>query len=112
MSDDQTNHFTEHRRLLMALTELNSDHLRAEQRLAGAEIALEAALNHEVVVHEPAAFLKIAVLRDSFDKGGQWLRTIESERRQLEHALQVLNQRPEPLLAVDSPMPVFRDNHE
>lgn len=75
-------------RLVIALTQVNSDHLRGESRLAGAEIELEGALaDCRAKGETPQATRHIALLRERLDDAQRSLRAREDERQQLEAAL-------------------------
>jgi transcription elongation GreA/GreB family factor len=80
-----------HVQLVIALTQLNSDHLRGESRLAGAEIELEAAIAEARATgqtSEKAPY--IARLREQFEEAERSLRATEAERARLQHALNAL----------------------
>ena len=78
----------ERMRLVIALTEVNSRHLRGESRRAGAEIELACALASEErdgVSNDRAR--DIAQLRERLSDAERELRSIEFERAQLEDEL-------------------------
>ncbi|NKJ45602.1 hypothetical protein CIC12_02335 [Burkholderia sp. SG-MS1] len=85
---------SEHVQLVVALTQLNSDHLRGESRLAGAEIELAGALADSRASGEndtPERARHIAQLRERFDEAQRALRATEAQRTRLEEALNALN---------------------
>jgi hypothetical protein len=91
-SHERVTPIAEHVQLVVALTQLNSEHLRGEARMAGAEIALEGALAALREVGETLEQTRqIALLREQFDATRQSLHAIETERARLERALQALN---------------------
>ena len=75
-------------RLVIALTEVNSRHLRSEARRGGAEIELERALEDERL-HGPTPVLlaRIAEMQSRLSAADAEARTIEAERDWLEQAL-------------------------
>ena len=75
-------------RLVIALTEVNSRHLRSEARRGGAEIELERALEDERL-HGPTPVLlaRIAEMQARMSAADAEARTIEAERDWLEQAL-------------------------
>jgi chromosome segregation ATPase len=86
----------ERMRLVIALTEINSHHLRGESRRAGAEIELACALacaERDGVSPEETA--QIEQLRERLGDAESALRKIESERERLANELaQLGNQAP------------------
>ena len=78
-------------RLVIALTEVNSRHLRAETRMAAADIELERALQdcREGVVDSdsPAMAERCAQLQSQLDNARDALTAIETERTWLEQEL-------------------------
>ncbi len=84
----------EHMRLVIALTEVNSHHLRGESRRAGAEIELACALAcEECDGVSPEGTAHIAQLRERFGEAESALRAIESERERLANELAQLDRR-------------------
>jgi hypothetical protein len=84
----------EHMRLVIALTEVNSHHLRGESRRAGAEIELACALAcEECDGVSPEGTALIAQLRERFGEAESALRAIESERERLANELAQLDRR-------------------
>lgn len=84
----------EHMSLVVALTEANSRHLRAESRRAGAEIELAGALagsNGDGTSPNSAA--RIEQLRERLSEAESALRAIESDRERLGNALSCLDSR-------------------
>jgi chromosome segregation ATPase len=74
--------------LVIALTEVNSHHLRGENRRAGAEIELECALASEKREGaSPDRTRHIAQLRERLTAAESALQAIESERERLEDEL-------------------------
>ncbi|WP_233801510.1 hypothetical protein [Paraburkholderia sp. HP33-1] len=74
--------------LVIALTEVNSRHLRGESRRAGAQIELACALasaERDGVSQEGAAYIE--QLRERLDEAECALRAIESERDRLANEL-------------------------
>lgn len=84
----------ERMRLVIALTEVNSRHLRGESRRAGAEIELACALACETRdgVSSEAA-LQVEQLRERLGEVESALRAIESERERLANELAQLDGR-------------------
>jgi hypothetical protein len=75
----------ERMRLVIALTEVNSHHLRGESRRAGAEIELACALASEQRDGvSPDGTRNIAQLRERLSDAERALQAIESERARLE----------------------------
>lgn len=84
----------ERMRLIIALTEGNSRHLRGESRRAGAEIELACALAHEErdgVSAQGAAHIE--QLRERLGEAESALRSIESDRERLANELANLDSR-------------------
>ncbi|WP_321964586.1 hypothetical protein [Paraburkholderia sp. J7] len=80
--------------LIIALTEVNSRHLRGESRRAGAEIELACALAcEERDGASPEGAAHIEQLRGRFREAESALRAIESERDRLEGELGRLDSR-------------------
>lgn len=78
----------ERMRLVIALTEVNSHHLRGESRRAGAEIELACALASEKRDGvSPDGTHNIAQLRERLSDAERALQAIESERTRLEDEL-------------------------
>jgi hypothetical protein len=87
----------ERMRLVIALTEVNSRHLRGESRRAGAEIELACALaceERDGVSSEGTA--QIEQLRERLGAAESALRAIESERERLANELAELDNRASP----------------
>jgi hypothetical protein len=75
-------------RLVIALTQINSDHLRSESRLAGAEIELEGALAaSSPETRTSQQWLDIELLREQLRDASEALRVLEAERARLMAAL-------------------------
>jgi len=75
-------------RLVIALTQINSDHLRSQSRAAGVEIELEGAL----AASPPEArtsqqCLNIEMLRERLHEANESMRALEEERARLTAAL-------------------------
>ncbi|WP_241496014.1 hypothetical protein [Paraburkholderia monticola] len=84
----------ERMRLVIALTEVNSRHLRAESRRAGADIELAWALAAEQRDGvSPEGTANIARLRERLDEAESGLREIESDRERLADELLRLESR-------------------
>ncbi|QGZ59268.1 hypothetical protein FAZ97_27865 [Paraburkholderia acidiphila] len=80
--------------LIIALTEVNSRHLRGESRRAGAEIELACALaGEERDGASPERAAHIEQLRGRFREAENALRAIESDRERLESDLARLDSR-------------------
>jgi hypothetical protein len=78
----------ERMRLVIALTEVNSQHLRGESRRAGAEIELACALAREKRDGaSPDEVRSVAQLREQLSDAERALRAIEFERAMLEDEL-------------------------
>jgi len=85
----------ERMRLVIALTEVNSHHLRGESRRAGAEIELACALAGEKRDGaSPDGTQNIAQLRGRLSDAERALQAIESERARLEDELVNLDAMP------------------
>ena len=75
-------------RLVIALTEVNSRHLRSEARRGGAEIELQRALEDERLQGPtPVLLARIAQMQSRLSTADAEARTIEAERDWLEQAL-------------------------
>ena len=75
-------------RLVIALTEVNSRHLRSEARRGGAEIELERALEDERLQGPtPVLLARIAEMQSRMSAADAEARRIEAERDWLEQAL-------------------------
>jgi hypothetical protein len=84
----------ERMRLVIALTEVNSHHLRGESRRAGAEIELACALACETRDGvSPETTSHIEQLRERLGEAENALRAIESERERLANELARLDSR-------------------
>jgi chromosome segregation ATPase len=82
----------ERMRLVIALTEVNSHHLRGESRRAGAEIELACALACEKRDGaSPDGTREIAQLRERLGEAESALQAIEAERERLAHELDQLD---------------------
>lgn len=94
-SHENVTPISEHMQLVIALTQVNSDHLRGEARVAGAEIELEGALAELHVQGEtPERIRQVARLREQFDDARRSLLDAAVERARLEQALHTLNAGP------------------
>jgi hypothetical protein len=81
---------SERMRLVTALTEINSRHLKGEARRAGAEIALQEAIEAEARRGSggaDAARGSVAVLRLRLEEADNELRALEAERTRLDAEL-------------------------
>ena len=79
---------TECIRLVIALTEVNSRHLRADARRGGAEIELQRALDDEARDGaSPSQTVIIGELRERLAAADDEIRAIDAEHEQLEDAL-------------------------
>jgi hypothetical protein len=75
-------------RLVIALTQINSDHLLGKSRVAGIEIELEGALMaHPLDERTAAQALNVDLLRDRLREANEALRDLEVERARLALAL-------------------------
>jgi chromosome segregation ATPase len=87
----------ERMRLVIALTEVNSHHLRGESRRAGAEIELACALAcEERDGVSPKGTAQIEQLRERLGEAESALREIESARERLANELAQLDRRTSP----------------
>ena len=84
-------------RLVIALTEVNSRHLRSETRRAGAEIELERALEDQRAGGDSQLLVqRIAELQSRLALAQREARDIETEREWLEQALTHIDDEPPP----------------
>jgi hypothetical protein len=75
-------------RLVIELTQVNSDHLLGKSRVAGIEIELEGALMaHPIGERTPQQTLNIELLRERLREANEALRDLEVERARLSLAL-------------------------
>ncbi|MGA7777402.1 MAG: hypothetical protein WCA85_06780 [Paraburkholderia sp.] len=87
----------ERMRLVIAMTEVNSHHLRGESRRAGAEIELACALAcEERDGVSPEGTAQIEQLRERLGEAESALRAIEAERERLANELAHLDSRAAP----------------
>ena len=90
---ENTSPIPERLRLVIALMEVNSHHLRGENRYAGAEIELASALEREKREGVTSDGTRhIDELRRRLSASEEALRAIESERARLEGALASLEE--------------------